>query len=145
MKGLFLATGQPQEMLKTSAVQAIFFTPAVILGAMVADLRGIALAVNGMVLVGIWKAYSPLRRLIDFSLFQLIGKPFFALAIALAAGLWVEHYLHVQAWLNLLIKISLYFILFTILMFIMEGRDYIKGIKSLWNLMRSKGEIQEAI
>lgn len=135
-KRFFLATGHPAEALRTSAAQALFFTPAVILGAYLWAINGVALAADGMLLVGFLKAYRPLRDLIDFSPFRLIGHPVIALTLALGVGLAIEQGLQGQAWLVLAAKSISFLAVFTGLMFFMEGKDYLRGIQTLWLLVR---------
>jgi O-antigen/teichoic acid export membrane protein len=145
IKNLFFSTGHPREVLKISTAQVLFFTPAVILGATFGDINGVALAADGMLVAGIWKAFSPLRRLVDFSPYRLAGRPFIALTIALAVGLWAEQVMQGQIWLILLAKFVLYLLLYTALMLIMERKDYIKGLQLLWTMMRPKRERQAGI
>jgi O-antigen/teichoic acid export membrane protein len=135
VKKLFLATGQPQEVLNTSLMQALFFTPAVILGARLGNINGVALAADGMLVVGIWRAWRPLRGLVDFSPYQLGGRPFIALTAAMAVGLWVEQTMIGPAWQILLTKSALYFFIYTGLMFAFERRDYLKGFQLLWSMI----------
>jgi O-antigen/teichoic acid export membrane protein len=135
VKKLFLATGQPQEVLKISVMQALFFTPAVILGARLGNINGVALAADGMLVVGIWRGWRPLRRLVDFSPFRLGGRPFIALTAAMAVGLWVEQAMVGLAWQILLVKSALYFLIYTGLMLAFERKDYLKGFQLLWKMI----------
>jgi O-antigen/teichoic acid export membrane protein len=139
---LFLATGQPRELLKTVVVQAAFFTPAVILGARFGNINGVALAADGMLIVGIWRAYRPLKRLVDFSPYRLGGRPLIALAAAMAVGLWVEQTMVGPVWGILVTKSALFFFMYTGLMFAFERKDYLKGFQLLWRVVHSEAERQ---
>lgn len=136
IKNLFFSTGQPQEVLKVSTAQVVFFTPAVILGAALGNINGVALAADGMLVVGIWRAYLPTRRLVDFSPFRLGGRPLIALAVSMAAGLSIEQVMIGQAWQILLVKSAAYFFLYTGLMLVFERNDYLKGFRLLWTMIR---------
>jgi PST family polysaccharide transporter len=138
IKRFFLTTGQPKEALKTSAVQAIFFTPLVILGARLAGINGVALAADGMLIVGVLIAYRPLRRLIDFSLYRLFGPPLVALTISLLISLWAGGILLSTVWLSVLVKLALYLSLYAGLTLAMERKEAVRGIRMLWSLARAE-------
>ena len=140
IKGLLLTTGRPREALKTSAIQAVIFTPAVILGARLAAINGVALAADGMLVIGILMAYRPLRRLVDFSSYRLAGPPLIALTISLSASLWVGVILPNPAWLSVLVKSALYLFLYAGLTLAMERKEAMRGIQMLWSLARPEVE-----
>jgi hypothetical protein len=93
-----------------------------------------------MLVAGIWRGWRPLRRLVDFSPFRLGGRPFIALTAAMAVGLWVERAMVGPAWQILLVKSALYFLIYTGLMFAFERKDYLKGFRLLWTMMRPEAE-----
>lgn len=140
VSNLLLAVGQPRALQQANLVQAVFFLPAVILGARLWGIQGVALAADGMLLIGAWQLYRPLRRVVDFSLPRLVAWPLAALGLAWGAALWWEAHPLGAWWEVLLLKLGIFGGLFGGLLALVERGDYLEGLRWLWRLARTRGE-----
>jgi len=131
---LMLATGQPKEMQRARLVQAAFFVPAVIIGSRLWGINGVALAADGMLLLGAWRLYRPLRRIVDFSLSRLVLWPLLAFTLAWGGGLVVEWAIR-GTWQAFLLKIAVFLAIFGGFLLGVERGDYVKAARSLWAAM----------
>ncbi len=77
---LLLALGLPTAVARTRLMQLAFFVPGVIAGAWIAGIHGVALAANGMLLVGLGVVYRYTRQHVRYSLRRMIGWPLVAAA-----------------------------------------------------------------
>lgn len=135
---LMLAVGRPQEMQSVRLVQTGFFIPAVVLGAYLWGINGVALAADGMLLVGAWRYYRPLRQVVDFSLARLAAWPGLALTVAWGAGFWVENSITGTQWQVLLLKLGAFLLLFGGFLLVAERGDYFQGVQWLWQAVRKR-------
>jgi PST family polysaccharide transporter len=135
---LMLAVGRPQEMQRVRLVQMGFFIPAVVLGAYLWGINGVALAADGMLLVGAWRYYYPLRQVVDFSLVRLAAWPGVALTVAWGAGFWVENSIRGTQWQVLLLKLGAFLLLFGGFLLVAERGDYFRGVQWLWQAVRKR-------
>jgi O-antigen/teichoic acid export membrane protein len=135
---LMLAVGRPRELQNAYLVQLAFFIPAVVLGAYLWGINGVALAADGMLLVGAWRYYRPLREVVDFSPARLVVWPGVALAVAWGAGFWVESYITGTPWQVLLLKLGTFLLLFGGFLLLAERGDYFRGVRWLWEAVRTR-------
>lgn len=135
---LFLATGKQTTLRNTLVVQVIFFVPAVITGAWLGGINGVAIATDAMLLVGIWRLYQPLKEMVTFSLWRLTGWPLIALAIAWTAGLSIEQAVSGDLWISLFLKVGVFVIGFGAILLLTEREDYLKGIRQVWGLLKNR-------
>lgn len=135
---LMMATGQPQQLRQIRLVQAIFFLPAVIVGAFWWGINGVAVAANLMLLVGAWRSYSPLRQTVDFSLARLAIRPVIALVLAWGVALTLEQLLAAVWWQLLALKLGTFLLLFGGFLLRFEWNDYSQGIRLLWSMVQSR-------
>ncbi|HXF69534.1 MAG TPA: polysaccharide biosynthesis C-terminal domain-containing protein, partial [Thermoflexus sp.] len=129
--GLLLAVGHPKELRNATIVQAVFFIPAVILGARLWGIHGVALAADGMLLVGAAWLYRPLRQVVDFSLTRLVVWPALALGIAWGGGLVIEILAKGETLETLALKLGLFGALFGGFLLAMERSDLVSGMREL--------------
>jgi O-antigen/teichoic acid export membrane protein len=139
VSNLLLAVGQPRALQQANLVQAAFFLPAVILGAHFGGIQGVALAADGMLLLGAWRLYRPLRRVVDFSLLRLMAWPLVALGLAWGAAVWWEAHPVGEWWGLLLLKLGIFGALFGGMLLLAERGDYAEGVRWLWRLVRNEG------
>jgi hypothetical protein len=72
---LLMAVGVPQGVARARLVQLAFFAPAVMAGAVWAGIEGVALAADGMLVVGFVLLHRAARHHVDYSLVRLFGWP----------------------------------------------------------------------
>lgn len=131
--GLLLAVGRPWELRNATIAQAIFFIPAVILGAWLWDINGVALAADGMLLLGAIWLYRPLRQVVDFSFTRLVVWPSLALMIAWMGGFMAETFAKGSASVMevLALKLGIFGVLFGGFLLALERSDLAAGIREL--------------
>ncbi len=130
------AIGKPQQYQRTTLIQFVFFIPTVILGAYAGGINGVALAANGMLIVGCIVLYQAIRQTINFSLVQLTAWPTLALLLAWGSGLVLEiAWLTTPTWGTALIKLLLFTILYALVLLIFEWHETRRGIGWIWNMI----------
>ncbi len=135
---LFLALGRPEVLRGAALIQTLFFLPAVALGASLGGINGVALAADGMVLLGLGLLYRRLREVVDFSLWRLAGWPTVAFLIAAAVGLVVEQRAPGPVAMVLLYKSTLFVLLFGLILVVAERGDYFRGGQQIWRIVRDR-------
>ncbi|MFQ5611535.1 MAG: lipopolysaccharide biosynthesis protein [Anaerolineae bacterium] len=139
---LVMAVGQPRRLQKVQWVQTGFFIPAVVLGASLWGINGVALAANGMLLVGAWWLYRPARQIVDFSLTRLALWPGVALVLAWGAGFGVERSFAAPSWEALLVKLAAFLALFGGFLLLVERGDYLRGLRWVWQAWQARGQVR---
>ncbi len=137
---LLLAVGRPRTLRRVTVGAAAFFLPAVILGAALGGINGVALAADGMLLVAVWLAYRPLRERVDFSPWRLAGWPVAALALAWTAGLGAERLAPPGPLLALSLKLAAFALVFGGLLLALERDDYLRAARMVWGILRRREE-----
>jgi O-antigen/teichoic acid export membrane protein len=140
---LMLAVGKPQEMQRTRLVQLGFFVPAVALGAYLRGINGVALAADGMLLLGAWRYHRPIRQVVDFSLARLMLWPSVILAVAWGTGFWVESSVIGTQWQVLLLKQGVFALFFGGFLLLAERGDYFKGAQWIWQTILRRQDAGE--
>lgn len=132
---LLLAVGRPQDLQNATLAQALFFIPAVILGAGLWGINGVALAADGMLLLGAFRLYRPLRQAVDFSFPRLIIWPSLAITLAWTGGFIVEFFIEGPAIKVLALKMGIFSILFGGFLALVERNDLAIGVRELWGII----------
>lgn len=127
---LFIATGQPQTVIRIRLVQLGVLAAGLFGFGQLWGITGVALAVDLMLLAGIGLFFGQATRLITFSLKDLFLAPAIALALALLAGAGLPRWLltGVQIWQSLLVKTLAFGLVFSLVLILIEGRK----LRSLW-------------
>ena len=134
---LLLAVGKPQALRQASLAQAAFFVPAVIVAARWVGINGVALAADGMLLVGAWQLVRALRGVVDLSLARIVLWPVGALVLAWSAGLYLETTLRMALAPALALKLGLFIALYLGTLFAGERKDAVEGVRWLWGMARA--------
>lgn len=138
IQNFFLAVGRARELRNIAMAQALFFLPAVLVGAHFWGINGVAVAADLMLVIGILRAHHNLAMTIDFSWNKLLGAPGLALLIASAAGLSLEFFTILAFPLGLIYKIALFTAIFLGFMLIAELDDLKKGLRLIRESMTSR-------
>lgn len=142
---LLLAVGRPRDLMRVRLGQALFFVPAVITGAHLAGIEGVALAADAMLLVGTGLVYRRLREIVDFSPLRLGFRPLMALILAWGIGLAAEGLrIEYAAWQLGFLKLALFSALYLGILGLVERHEYRAIAQTLRRLLlpASKG-VQE--
>ena len=129
--GLLLAVGRPRELRNATVVQTLFFIPAVILGAWLWGINGVALAADGMLLIGAFRLYRPLRQVVDFSFHRLVTWPALALAVAWGGGFLAEVFAGGGPMQVVALKLGIFGLLFGGFLLGVERADLVAGMREL--------------
>ena len=136
---LLLSQGRPQDLQRSRLVQLAVFLPAVIGGASLWGINGVALAADAMLVVGAVYLARCVRKLVDFSLVRLGALPLMALAIGLCAGWWIElHWRPGSDWLLAGGKTLAFGVLYLGLLVVCERGDYFRGLRWIWSRVRTQ-------
>jgi len=126
-ENLMLGVGSPKELQRAHILQLVFFIPAVIIMAVAWGINGVALAADGMLLVGLGLYYKPLTKIVDFSSWKVIGWPTIATITSFCVTLIIE-YLFIQPSIStLFFKLSVFASIFGITLLIVEKDDFLLG------------------
>lgn len=127
---MLLSTGHPAQYQRTVLLQALIFIPAVILGAALGGINGVAIAANLMLLVGGAILFTKLRPIIDFSLARLVGWPLPALLLAYGAGIVLESALAgANLWLLAIAKLTVFSSVFGLSLLLLERDELLQGLR----------------
>ena len=131
---LLAATGYPAIIARTRIVQMFLFLPAVFILGAAYGINGVAIAANGMVLVGTVLLFSYSRRVVDYSPRALWFWPLVALAfsaaIILALGsVWNE----MNDLTSLIVKAMTIVVLYAGLLWLAEREQLLIG----WGMIRA--------
>lgn len=136
INGLFIALGKPKILRNVTLIQAAFFIPAVIVGAHLAGINGVAIAADGMLLIGVWRMYRPLVETIDVSIWRLLGWPVLALIIALGSGIAMEFVVYATFWQVIFLKIGIFIMVFGGILVLLEWKDYLSNMNEVWGILK---------
>lgn len=132
-ENLLLAVGIPQILQRSRLVQVAVCIPAVIVGAYLWGINGVALAADGVLIVGVCVLYPRIREVVDFSLVRLGFWPLVALGVSYAASIFLESRgSHLDVWLLGITKLTLFTGLYLVLLAARERGDYSRGLRWIW-------------
>jgi len=134
---LLQVAGRPRALRQARLVQLVAFVPAVIVGAALWGVSGVAVAADLMLLVGGAYLVRALRPVVDLNLWRLAGRPAVALAVAFGLGLWAGD-LVAATWGSLLLQLGVFGGIFSALLLVMEGREYRDSLLWLWELATAR-------
>jgi O-antigen/teichoic acid export membrane protein len=132
-EGLLWAVGRPGHFQRVVLAQAVFFVPAVVLGAYLGEINGVALAADAMLIVGCIVLYRYLRQVVDFSLRRLTLWPSVALIAGQAVGLLMEsQWRFPVGWATAAAKLGVFAALYLALLFLAERQETLQGLRWAW-------------
>ncbi len=139
VSNLMLAIGRPRDLQNANIAQGLFFIPAVVLGAWLWGINGVALAADGMLLLGALWLYRPLRQTVDFSAARLMGWSVLALVIAWGGGFLVEAFAQGTTAEILTMKVILFGFVFSGFLVTAERNDLAAGVQELTGVIWERG------
>lgn len=133
---LLMATGHPEIINRTRAIQIVVFVPAVIVLASVAGIVGVAIAADLMILVGVILLFVQTRRFVDYSISALWLYPVVALAVTVAVILGLNPlWRSLSPWASLVGKGGLITIVYGLPLWFAEREQWRAGkriIQQVW-------------
>jgi O-antigen/teichoic acid export membrane protein len=122
---LLTACGVPQKMTTIRVGQMLFFVPGVVAGAALWEINGIALAADGMLLIGLLGVFRATRPYVDVSLQRLFGAPTVGLILGGGVVLGLSLLLAAPApWVWALGKALGFSLPYVAVLLLLEWRDY---------------------
>jgi O-antigen/teichoic acid export membrane protein len=131
---LMQAVGRPSALRKSRLVQLVTFVPAVIVGAALWGVSGVAVAADLMLVLGGAYLVGELRQVVDLNLWRLLGWPTLALAAGFGVGWWVGEAVTLGPLLTLLSRWVAFGVVFVGGLWLVEGADYGRSLRWLWDL-----------
>jgi O-antigen/teichoic acid export membrane protein len=119
------AVGHPEFWTRARVVQVVFFVPTVILGSLMWQINGVALATDLALLIGLVLLFFQNRRLVDVSLRCLFGFPTLALLLGAGIGWQVSANLVVESHLiNGILTVLAFVSIYSMVLLLTEFRTY---------------------
>jgi O-antigen/teichoic acid export membrane protein len=141
--GLLVAVGQPSQVVKARSVQLLVLIGGLLLLGPRMGIAGVALAVDGMLVVGIVILFWQVRAYVDFSSKRLFLVPGGALIAGLTFSLLVAEipWISSSDWRSLLAKGFVYALVYAVVLIGFEG----KSLYSMLELLPVVGKITESV
>lgn len=124
------AVGHPEFATRARIAQSIFFVPAVVLGAYWGGIRGVALATDVMLLLGLGLLLYQSRRLVDVSFRKMLAGPLLALLFGVAVGLAIERLVSGVSLLASVLRVIGFTLGYSSLLIVFEWRDYLVQLRT---------------
>ena len=141
---LLFSLGFPQVVARVRLAQLAFFVPAVIIAAWAWGINGVALAADGMLLVGLLLLHRPIRRHVDYSAWRMFAWPLLAGAGALALAVALTGWDALAAPRGVgtaALKAGVFTLTFGSILGLGEGREVLDTARTLRHLARGpRGE-----
>jgi O-antigen/teichoic acid export membrane protein len=142
---LLTACGAPQKMTSIRIVQLLFLVPAVVVGASLWQINGIALAVDGMLLVGLFAVFRLTRAFVDISVRRLFAAPTLGLVVGAVAVALLTYALRMpESPLWAVAKGLAYAVPYVIVLLLLEWREYKAVVASVDNLFGLSGFVRRS-
>jgi O-antigen/teichoic acid export membrane protein len=133
---LFVAVGKPNIIVRARVVQLGVLIAGLFLLGLPLGIRGVALAVDVMLFIGIFMLLWQARDFVDFSLVRLFANPAIMLATAVTGTIIVGWATAVASdWLSLGIKTAAFSSIYLIAWFILERSQFqqaLSALKTYW-------------
>ncbi len=140
---LFFALGQPEVIARVRLVQLALFLPAVVAGAKVASINGVALAADAMLFIGLVLTLRRARKVVTFSLWRMMGWPLLASGVGIALPLALVGYnslLTPGAGWTVIAKAVLFVAAYGGVLLVGEGKEVREMVRYVYVLTRRQGE-----
>ncbi len=138
---LLMAVGAPQAVARARLGQLAFFVPAVVLGARWGGIEGVALAADGMLVVGGVLLHRAVRHHVDYSVLRLFGWPVVGGGLGtLLALAWVgtDGVSHPQPLTVAAVKAGAYAAALGLVLLAAERRELWSMGRALWASLREE-------
>jgi len=140
VSSLFLAVGRPGQLIRIRLVQLLFFAAGLFILAPKFGITGVALSVNGMLVIGISIMFWRAHRYVDFSVLRLFITPGIALIVATLAArasILSPNVLGAD-WRTALVKIIAFSLIYGLLLLILERRQAMRVIGAAERMLHRK-------
>jgi O-antigen/teichoic acid export membrane protein len=133
------ATGHPNFWTRARLVQVIFFTPAVIVGNLIWQINGVALAADVALLIGLILLFLRNRRLVDISFRRLFAFPTLGFSLGLVITWRASAILTFESQIITgLLKIIIFASVYSIILLVTETRAYAEHLRTILMLVTKK-------
>ncbi len=135
-RNLLMATGHPQQVLRTRILQIVLFVPAVFIFGAWWNIEGVALAIGLVALTGTIVLFRYTQQVVDYSARLLWFWPLFATAVTALLILALNPvWANLNPWLNLVVKVGMITAVYTFILFLTEREQLNTGRKMIWGII----------
>lgn len=131
---LMTAVGRPQVNMRVLVIQSAFFIPAVVLAAKWYQINGVAIATDFVMIIGIAYLLRHAKKVVDFSLKAMILPPLVAFMPGVSLA-WLLSSFISQNIVQLSIKILSCFIIYNLVLLLLEGKKYVILVLMVRNIL----------
>ncbi len=131
------AVGHPEYQTRTRLTQSIISIPLVILGAHWWGIQGVAIAVDVVLLVGLFIILYQIESIVQISLLKMLLYPTIALGIGLLLGFQISSLAPDIAPLQLAIKTVVFGSIYILVLVLFERKEYKAHLMSISQLLRN--------
>lgn len=142
---LFVAAGRPERLVRVRLAQLAALIAGLYVFGRAWGIAGVALVVDGVLLVGLVPLLVAAREYVDFSARRLFAAPSLALVAGAVAGLGAASAacrvaLCPNAWLTGSVKAVGFALIFAAVLFALERRDLLEMLVLIRRLLRDRGD-----
>ncbi len=130
------AVGRPEFYTHARITESVLSVPLVILGAHLWGIRGVAIAVDVVLFIGLFIILYQIRTLVQISFFQMLFYPTIALSIGLLLGWQITAIISNIVLIQLTVKILSFGIIYSLTLLLLEGREYTTYAKLVTHLLK---------
>jgi len=129
------AVGRPDFFTRARAAQSIISLPVVVLGAHWWGIEGVAVGVGVILVVGLSIILYQIRDLVQVSFLKMLLYPTVGVTVALLVGWQVSQLVPEIAFLKLIIKTLSFGAAYTLIMLVLEGKEYLTHSRVICQLL----------
>jgi O-antigen/teichoic acid export membrane protein len=119
------AVGHPEFYTRAQVAQCLLSIPLVLLGAGRWGIEGVAIAVDIVLVLGLFVILYQIRSIVRISFVRMLGCPLLALGIASLLGWLASGWLHGSVALHLAVKTAVFGGTYAIILLLIEGKEYL--------------------
>jgi O-antigen/teichoic acid export membrane protein len=135
---LAAACGHPEYNARLRAVQAAAFIPGVILASRLWGINGVAVATDLALIIGLAISLWQVRKLVTISMWRLFSAPVSAFLVSAFISWKLSTMANGSDLLQMVLKASIYAVTYTLIILILEWREYPAQLRLLVDLVTKR-------
>jgi O-antigen/teichoic acid export membrane protein len=132
---LVYAVGRPEFYTRARVVESLLSIPLVVLGARWWGIRGVAVAVDIVLFIGLSIILYQIRALVQISFFRMLFYPTVALGAGLLLGWQISGLVPDRALVQLAVKGLVLGTTYSLVLLLLEGREYVAYVQLFARLL----------
>ncbi len=130
------AVGRPEFYTRARVAESLLSVPFVILGARLWGIRGVAIAVDVVLLAGLAIMLQQIRSLVRVSFVRMLLYPTVAMALALLVGWQISGLMPAGKLAQLVVKALAFAATYSLILVVLEGKEYVSYTRLFADLLR---------